>query len=124
MLSVIIPAYNEEAMIGKTAQVIDEVLQEANIPRELIFVDDGSKDATWEQISLASASRPTVRGIHFSRNFGKEAAMLAGLTESHGDCCVVIDCDLQHPPEKAALPWRSPSRRRGTTSRLLTAIPM
>ena len=106
MLSVIIPAYNEEAMISKAAQVIGEVLEEADIPHELIFVDDGSKDATWEQISLASASWPMVRGIHFSRNFGKEAAMLAGLTESHGDCCVVIDCDLQHPPEKIVEMYR------------------
>lgn len=106
MLSVIIPAYNEEAMIGKAAQVIDGILGEADIPHELVFVDDGSKDATWEQISLASASQPMVRGIHFSRNFGKEAAMLAGLTKSHGDCCVVIDCDLQHPPEKIVEMYR------------------
>lgn len=106
MLSVIIPAYNEDAMIGRAAQVIDEVLEEAGIPRELIFVDDGSKDATWEQITIAAASLPAVRGIHFSRNFGKEAAMLAGLTESHGDCCVVLDCDLQHPPEKIVEMYR------------------
>ena len=106
MLSVIIPAYNEEATIGRAAQVIDGVLGEADIQHELIFVDDGSKDTTWEQITIASASRPTVRGIHFSRNFGKEAAMLAGLTESHGNCCVVIDCDLQHPPEKIVEMYR------------------
>ena len=100
MLSVIIPAYNEEAMLQKAARVIGGLLSEQNIPHELIFVDDGSKDRTWELIQAQSALQPQVRGVHFSRNFGKEAAIMAGLAEADGDCCVVIDCDLQHPPEK------------------------
>ncbi len=100
MLSVIIPAYNEEKLIGKTTAVILDILSKARIPCELIFVDDGSKDNTWEQITEAAKAHFQVRGAHFSRNFGKEAAILAGLTESLGECCVVIDCDLQHPPEK------------------------
>lgn len=101
MLSVIIPAYNEEAMIDKTASVISEILADANISCELLFVDDGSQDKTWEKITAISLTNPVVGGIHFSRNFGKDAAIIAGLTESHGDCCVVIDCDLQHPPKKS-----------------------
>ena len=100
MLSVIIPAYNEEAMLQKAARVIGGLLSEQKIPHELIFVDDGSKDRTWELIQAQSALQPQVRGVHFSRNFGKEAAIMAGLAEADGDCCVVIDCDLQHPPEK------------------------
>ncbi len=100
MLSVVIPAYNEEAMIEKASYVIGGILEKNEISHELIFVDDGSKDDTWERISKVSNSISTVRGLHFSRNFGKEAAIIAGLTESKGDCCVVIDCDLQHPPEK------------------------
>lgn len=100
MISVIIPAYNEEAMIDKTVLVISKILKEASISCELIFVDDGSKDKTWNKIKNASIKNSDVRGIHFSRNFGKEAAIMAGLTECRGDCCVVIDCDLQHPPEK------------------------
>lgn len=100
MLSVIIPAYNEEAMIEKTATVISKLLTDAGIDCELLFVDDGSKDGTWETITTTSTTNHLVRGIHFSRNFGKEAAIVAGLTEAIGDCCVVIDCDLQHPPEK------------------------
>ena len=100
MLSVIIPAYNEEAMIEKTASIISEILTSADIPCELLFVDDGSKDKTWTKITAVSSINPVVRGVHFSRNFGKEAAIMAGLTESHGECCVVIDCDLQHPPGK------------------------
>ena len=100
MISVIIPAYNEEAMIEKTASVISNILADADIACELIFVDDGSKDRTWKNITEVSSINSAVRGIHFSRNFGKEAAIIAGLTEADGDCCVVIDCDLQHPPEK------------------------
>ncbi len=100
MLSVIIPAYNEEVMIKKTASVISQILIDADIQYELLFVDDGSKDKTWDNITETSIINSAVRGIHFSRNFGKEAAIMAGLTESYGECCVVIDCDLQHPPEK------------------------
>ena len=100
LVSVIIPAYREEKMIGKTAETIAGILQRENIPYELLFVDDGSTDATWEEIRAASERDGCVRGIHFSRNFGKESAMFAGLEKAKGDCCVVIDCDLQHPPEK------------------------
>lgn len=105
-LSVVIPAYNEEAMIPKAAAVICRILSEAEIPCELIFVDDGSKDATWKRITEAASAEKTVRGIHFSRNFGKEAAIMAGLAVAKGDCCVVIDCDLQHPPEKIVEMYR------------------
>ena len=100
MLSVIIPAYNEEAMIEKAACVIYKLLADANISCELIFVDDGSKDKTWEKITAVSIENSDIRGVHFSRNFGKEAAIMAGLAQANGECCVVIDCDLQHPPEK------------------------
>ncbi len=100
MLSVVIPSYNEEAMIEKTASVIHTLLEDAAVPHELIFVDDGSKDATWQKIEEAAAAVSTVRGVHFSRNFGKEAAIVAGLEAAEGACAVVIDCDLQHPPEK------------------------
>lgn len=100
MLSVIIPAYNEEAMIDKTASVIGKNLTDAGISYELLFVDDGSKDKTWNKIVAVTSTNTLVRGIHFSRNFGKEAAIMAGISEAKGDCCVVIDCDLQHPPEK------------------------
>ena len=106
MLSVILPAYNEEAMIEKATSVISGVLANADIPCELLFVDDGSKDKTWTMITAVSSINPAVRGVHFSRNFGKEAAIMAGLTESRGECCVVIDCDLQHPPEKIVEMYR------------------
>ncbi len=100
LLSVIIPAFNEEAMIEKTASTIHTILKEANIMHELLFIDDGSKDGTWQKIEEASNSLDVVNGVKFSRNFGKESAIYAGLCHSKGDCAVVIDCDLQHPPEK------------------------
>lgn len=99
ILSVILPAYNEEKMIHKAAKTIGRILTEAGISYEIVFVDDGSKDATWQQIEEAALKDPHVAGIHFSRNFGKESAMFAGLANAKGDCCAVMDCDLQHPPE-------------------------
>ena len=106
MVSVIIPAFNEEEVIEKTAETIGLILKDAEIRYELIFVDDGSKDKTWEIISGLSAQNPRIKGVKFSRNFGKEAAIMAGLSESKGDCSVVIDCDLQHPPEKIVEMYR------------------
>lgn len=100
MLSVVIPAYNEEEMIPKTSKNIDEILQEAGINHELLFINDGSKDNTWNVIESEAAANSRVKGVCFSRNFGKESAIFAGLYEAKGDCVVVIDCDLQHPPEK------------------------
>lgn len=105
-LSVIIPAYNEEAMIERTASTIATILSEANIDHELLFVDDGSKDSTWQKIESVSLNSTNIRGVHFSRNFGKESAIYAGLSYADGDCCVVIDCDLQHPPEKIVEMYR------------------
>ena len=99
LLSVVIPAYNEGAMIHKTAEVVSSLLSENNIEYEIIFVNDGSKDTTWEEIVNASANNKNIKGVCFSRNFGKEGAVFAGLEHASGDCCVVMDCDLQHPPK-------------------------
>ena len=99
MLSVVLPAYNEEQMISKTAQVVGNLLKDQNIPYELIFVNDGSKDHTWEKILEIKAKYQHIKGVCFSRNFGKEAAVFAGIEQAEGDCVAVMDCDLQHPPE-------------------------
>lgn len=100
MLSVIIPSYNEEKIIKKTAETITSILRDNNIEYEIIFVNDGSSDGTWTVIEQLSYDNPDIKGVCFSRNFGKESAIFAGLAECVGDACVVIDCDLQHPPEK------------------------
>ena len=100
MLSVIIPSYNEEQCIEKAYNKINSLLTDNNIEGEFIFVDDGSKDKTYDVIDKLSKENENITGLHFSRNFGKESAISAGLAEASGDCAVVIDCDLQHPPEK------------------------
>lgn len=99
LLSIVIPAYNEEDNIKNTAYTVLRIMDEAEIDCELIFVSDGSKDRTFEYIEQVEKEDNRIRGVEFSRNFGKEAAILAGLENSVGDCCVVMDCDLQHPPE-------------------------
>ena len=99
LLSVIIPSYNEEANIERTAETIGRVLSEAQIEYELLFVSDGSKDKTYELVCDLAQKDARVKGLQFSRNFGKEATIFAGMEYIKGDCCAVIDCDLQHPPE-------------------------
>lgn len=106
LLSVIVPAYNEEKMIGLAAEKIADVLRKADIYHEIILVNDGSKDTTWEKINEAAANNSCIKGLCFSRNFGKEAAMFAGMYYAAGDCCVILDCDLQHPPEKIVEMYR------------------
>lgn len=106
MLSVIIPAYNEEKNIERAQTTISGILAEAGIAHELIFIDDGSKDGTWDEINRMSTTTGNTHGISFSRNFGKESAIYAGLAEAQGDCSVVIDCDLQHPPVKIVEMYR------------------
>lgn len=106
MLSVIVPAYNEEKCIKRAYSAIHSVLTENNIDSEFVFVDDGSSDHTYEEICELSSKEENISGIRFSRNFGKESAISAGLAAVSGSCAVVIDCDLQHPPEKIVEMYR------------------
>lgn len=98
LFSIVIPALNEQDNIQHTFETINAVLAPA-IPYEIIFIDDGSTDSTYQRIQELSSSYPQVHGLCFSRNFGKEAAIFAGLEAAHGNCCLVMDCDLQHPAE-------------------------
>lgn len=95
MLDFIIPCYNEAEGLQACYDAIHSLCEEHRIPHRFCFVDDGSTDATWERI----LDLPDVIGIQFSRNFGKEAAIHAGLCKVSGDCAIVIDADLQHPIE-------------------------
>ncbi len=106
LLSIVIPAFNEEENILNTAKVVQNIMEEAQIPYEIIFVSDGSTDSTFDKIAeLAKADR-RIRGLEFSRNFGKEPAMFAGLSAMKGGCAVVMDCDLQHPPQTIVKMYR------------------
>ncbi|MCI5806877.1 MAG: glycosyltransferase family 2 protein [Clostridium sp.] len=101
MLSIILPTYNEEGNIENAYHKIKEVLAPKGIQFELVFVNDGSKDRSFEIIrQLADkVTDAKILGLSFSRNFGKEAAIFAGLSHATGDVCAVMDCDMQHPPE-------------------------
>ena len=99
MISIVLPSYNEEENIQRAADRIGEVLRAEEMDYELIYVNDGSRDGTWGKITDLARRDEHVVGVNFSRNFGKEAAILAGLAQAKGDCCAVMDCDLQHPPE-------------------------
>lgn len=105
-LSIIVPCYNEEACVeafyAETAAALEELKQKDAIRYEILFVDDGSRDGTLKRLRELAEAHPDepaqVRYLSFSRNFGKEAAMLAGLQEATGDYLVLMDADLQHPP--------------------------
>ena len=98
LLSIILPACNEQDNIQNAFLTISRILKGNAIPFEIIFVDDGSSDSTYAHIQALSAQYREAQGLSFSKNFGKEAAIFAGLEASRGACCLVMDCDLQHPP--------------------------
>lgn len=106
ILSIVLPAYNEEQNIANTARVLSEVLEENHIEYELVFVSDGSRDGTFSEIGKAARENPRIRGAEFSRNFGKEAAIFAGLGLTEGNAVIVMDCDLQHPPQAIPQMWK------------------
>ena len=106
LLSIVLPSYNEEQNIANTARVLGELLEKEQIDYELIFVSDGSKDATYSEILKVAATNPRIKGAEFSRNFGKEASIFAGLSLALGDAVIVMDCDLQHPPQVIPQMWK------------------
>ena len=100
-LSIVVPAYNEEEVIelfyNKLKDVINKIVEKYEY--EIIFIDDGSKDNTLNILKKLRENDNNVNIISFSRNFGKEAGIYAGLKNSNGDIVVVLDADLQHDPE-------------------------
>ena len=98
MISVVIPAYNESGNIKIIAQKISEEVGKTDT-YEIIFVDDGSSDSTLDEIKEAAKNDGSVKYISFSRNFGHQRALKAGLDHASGDCVISMDADMQHPPE-------------------------
>lgn len=98
-LSVVVPCYNEEESLQRFYEAVTDILREMKtVEYELVFIDDGSADTTLKIIKELAEEDAGCHFISFSRNFGKEAAMYAGLLEATGDYCVLMDADLQHPP--------------------------
>ncbi len=109
LISVVAPIFNEGPGVERFVRRVGEVLTDAGLDYELVLIDDGSTDDSWDRILERALLDDRVRGLQLSRNFGKEAAVLAGLENASGDAVVVIDSDLQHPP--SAIPqmvrrWR------------------
>lgn len=96
-VSIIVPAFNEE---GNIEAVAEQIKQQAEQFRkyEIIFINDGSTDATAEKLRILHRSNPNIQFISFSRNFGHQSALLAGIHHASGDCIISMDADLQHPP--------------------------
>ncbi len=106
LLSIVLPSYNEEQNIAHTAQALSGLLEREQIEYELVFVSDGSRDGTYQEILKAAGQNPHIKGAEFSRNFGKEASIFAGLQLATGDAVIVMDCDLQHPPQVIPQMWK------------------
>jgi len=99
MITVIMPVYNEGEFIYQNVLTVDKVLADANIEHQFLLVDDGSKDNSWDELSRLAHDYEQVSAIRLSRNFGKELALCAALENADGDAVVVMDSDLQHPPQ-------------------------
>lgn len=97
-VSIIIPCYNEEQVIEQTYKTLLTHVEALPITYELLFINDGSQDGTLALLKRFAQENDAVRYISFSRNFGKESSMLAGLSYATGDCVIIMDADLQHPP--------------------------
>ena len=98
-LSIVISVYNEETVLDKMYQAILPVVEGLSCDYELLFVNDGSRDASPAILDRLAMESTKVKVIHFSRNYGHEAAMIAGIDYSSGDGIVCMDADLQHPVE-------------------------
>ncbi len=109
-ISIIVPAYNEATSLSPFLEQLGAVLSPLPDTFELVLIDDGSVDETWALARTVAMPRTSVRGMRFSRNFGKEAAIAAGLDTARGDAVIVMDADLQHPPSlipEMIRRWRS-----------------
>ncbi|MFF4751356.1 glycosyltransferase family 2 protein [Streptomyces sp. NPDC002514] len=102
LISIVAPCYNEEDVLGRFHEAVQKIAEEL-LPlghdMEFVYVDDGSRDRTLTVLKELADLDARVRYVSFSRNFGKESALLAGLRHATGDCVIVMDADLQHPPE-------------------------
>lgn len=99
-ISVVIPAYNEEDSLPELCQWIVRVMEEAGLTYEVLFIDDGSSDDTWNEIVKINLMNPSFKGIKFNRNFGKSAALHTGFKASIGEVVITMDADLQDSPDE------------------------
>src|SRR5438876_5850222 len=98
-ISVVTPVYNGEASIAELCRRLGEVLPRVSTQHEIILVNDGSRDRSWEVISELCSRSPSVRGLNLMRNYGQHNALLCGIRAARHEIVVTMDDDLQHPPE-------------------------
>ena len=101
-LSIVIPVYNSAPIVPDLVARIEAVLRPAHADLELILVNDGSRDGSWDAVRAAAAGRPWVRGFDLMRNFGQHNALVCGVRAARHPVIVTMDDDLQHPPEEVA----------------------
>jgi len=99
LVSIVVPVLNEEGCVDELARRVGEALAPEGVRYEILFVVDGSTDATSDRIEALHRANPWVKGLRFTRSFGHQAALIAGLAHARGDAVVTMDGDLQHPPE-------------------------
>lgn len=102
LLSLVVPAFNEEEAMEQSFERTYRAMRSIGYPFEIIYIDDGSRDRTWEIISRLAREHEEVRALRFSRNFGHQLAVTAGMDEAKGDAVIIMDADLQDPPEVIA----------------------
>lgn len=102
LLSLVVPAFNEEEAMEQSFERTYRAMSSIGYPFEIIYIDDGSRDRTWEIISRLAREHEEVRALRFSRNFGHQLAVTAGMDEAKGDAVIIMDADLQDPPEVIA----------------------
>lgn len=100
-ISIVVPLYNEEESLPELMRWIHSVMTENNFSYEVVMVDDGSKDKSWEIVSELKRTYPTLKAVKFQRNYGKSAALHTGFQEVQGDVVITMDADLQDSPEEA-----------------------
>ncbi len=99
-VSIVVPLFNEAESLKELFSWIDGIMQEQGFSYELILVDDGSQDGSWEVVEELAAGHSQVRGIRFRRNYGKSAALFSGFAEASGEVVITMDADLQDSPEE------------------------
>ncbi|MBQ1953321.1 MAG: glycosyltransferase family 2 protein [Alistipes sp.] len=99
-ISVVVPLYNEEESLGELAAWIDRVAKAESLSYEIVMIDDGSNDNSWAEVERLKSLYPTIKGIRFSRNYGKSAALYCGFAEAEGEVVFTMDADLQDSPDE------------------------
>lgn len=99
-ISVVVPLYNEEESLGELTVWIDRVARENSLSYEIILIDDGSSDGSWDEVERLKSTYPAIKGIRFARNYGKSAALYCGFAEAEGEVVFTMDADLQDSPDE------------------------